>query len=373
VILVLNSGSSSVKYRTIDLSTGQGERGLIERIGEPGGPADHHEALQQVFDRLTEHPSRLRAVGHRVVHGGPRFTAPTLVDGEVLRGIRELVPLAPLHNPGALAGIEAARAALPGVPHVAVFDTAFHADLPRAAATYAIDSELAATYGIRRYGFHGISHRYVAGRAAALLGRPIDELHLIVLHLGNGASATAIQGGHSIDTSMGFTPLEGLVMGSRPGDLDPAIVTYLQQVDGLSVSDVDDLLQHRSGLLGLCGANDMRSVLAARASGDRRADLAVDVYCRRIRKYVGAYHALLGRLDAVIFTAGIGEHAPVIRAEALDGLEGWGIVVDPDRNAAGEGARVISTDSSSVAICVVPTDEERAIAEDVAALVPAVA
>jgi acetate kinase len=372
MILVLNSGSSSIKYRAVDLATGAGRRGLVERIGEPGGPRDHEAALDRVFDELPHDRADLRAVGHRVVHGGPRFTRPTLIDDGVLQAIRDLVPLAPLHNPGSIAGIEAARRALPAVPHIAVFDTAFHAGLPRDAATYAIDRELAATYDIRRYGFHGISHRYVAERTADLLGRPLAELHLIVLHLGNGASATAVQGGHSVDTSMGFTPLEGLVMGTRSGDLDPAIVTYLQRTAGLSAADVDELLQHRSGLAGLCGVNDMRAVLAARASGDRWAELAVDVYCRRIRKYVGAYHAVLGRLDAIAFTAGVGEHAPAIRAESLAGLAHWGIAVDPGRNAAGSGGRLISPPNAPVAVCVVPTDEELAIATDVASLVPAV-
>ena len=373
MILVLNSGSSSVKYRTVDHAQGRGERGLVERIGAAGGPPDHHAAIEEVFDRMPRDRSRLRAVGHRVVHGGARFTGPTIIDDEVVRAIRELIPLAPLHNPGSLAGIEAARRALPQVAQVAVFDTAFHADLPDAAATYAIDRDLAATYGIRRYGFHGISHRYVAGRTARLLGRPLDELHLIVLHLGNGASATAIRCGHSIDTSMGFTPLEGLVMGTRCGDLDPAVVTYLQRVAGLSVSAVDDMMQQHSGLAGLCGHNDLRDVLAARALGDRDATLAVEIYCRRIRKYVGAYHALLGRVDAIVFTAGVGEHAPAIRAESLHGLDGWGITVDHRRNAAGADARLISADGAPVAVCVVPTDEELAIAEDVAALVPAAA
>jgi acetate kinase len=371
VILVLNSGSSSVKYRTIELADGQGRRGLVERIGEPDGPADHEAALEQVFAALPHDRASLRAVGHRIVHGGPWLTRPTVIDDDVVRTIRDLVPLAPLHNPAGIAGIEAARRALPAVPHVAVFDTAFHADLPRAAATYAIDRELAVAYDIRRYGFHGISCRYVAQRTARLLERPLDRLHLIVLHLGNGASATAIQNGRSVDTSMGFTPLEGLVMGTRAGDLDPAIVTYLQRVAGLSAAQVDDALQQRSGLTGLCGTNDMRAVLSARASGDTRADLAVDVYCRRIRKYVGAYHAVLGRLDAIVFTAGVGEHAPDIRAEALAGLQHWGIVVDRARNSAGGQARIISPPDAPVAVCVVPTDEELSIAEDVASLVPA--
>jgi acetate kinase len=253
------------------------------------------------------------------------------------------------------------------VPHVAVFDTAFHADLPAAAATYALDTQVAARHDIRRYGFHGISHEYVAGRAAALLGRPLAELNLVVLHLGNGASACAVRGGRSVETSMGFTPLEGLVMGTRSGDLDPAVPGFLQRA-GMAADEVDGLLQHRSGLAGLCGVNDMRSVLARRADGDGAAALAFDVYCHRIRKYVGAYHAVLGRLDAVVFTAGVGEHAAPVRAECLAGLDAWGIAVSASRNAAGSGERLISPDGARVAVCVVPTDEELAIARAVAEL-----
>ncbi len=369
MILALNSGSSSVKFAIVDGRGVVQERGLVERIGDPGGPADHHTALRQVFDELASVPSQLRAVGHRVVHGGRQFTSPVLIDDGVVRALRELVPLAPLHNPGGIAGIEAARRVLPDVPHVAVFDTAFHADLPEAAATYAIDMEVAQRYGVRRYGFHGISHRYVAQQAARVLQRPLEALNLIVLHLGNGASASAIHKGHSIDTSMGFTPMEGLVMGTRPGDVDAAIVTYLQRVAGWDASAVEDLLQHRSGLAGLSGSKDMRTVLEARASGDRRAALAIEVYCRRIRKYVGADPALLGRLDTIVFTAGVGENAPAVRAESLAGLEGWGIQVDAERNA--RNAATISPEGAAVAVLVVPTDEEIAIAEEVAHLVPA--
>jgi acetate kinase len=370
VILVLNSGSSSIKYCVVDpAEPDRGHRGLVERIG--GDVPDHHAALRQVFAELRVDRSALRAVGHRVVHGGSLFTQPTLVDDEVLQAIRDLVVLAPLHNPGAIAGIEAARTAMPGLPQVAVFDTAFHAGLPPAAATYAIDAAVALRHGIRRYGFHGISHRYVAGRTAALLGQPLEQLNLIVLHLGNGASAAAVHSGRSVETSMGFTPLEGLVMGTRSGDLDPAILIHLQRAAGLSANDVDELLQERSGLAGLCDDNDMRGVLTARASGDERAALAVAVYCHRIRKYVGAYHAVLGRLDAIAFTAGVGEHAAPIRAESLADLEPWGIAVDPGYNGTGVPARVISPPGATVAVCVVPTDEELAIAEDVAHLIGA--
>jgi acetate kinase len=365
VILVLNSGSSSLKYRLLDLSDPEAARGgIVERIGEV--VPDHHAALEQVFTVLDR--DHVSAVGHRVVHGGSRFTKPTVVDPEVLQSIRDQIPLAPLHNPGAIAGIEAALQAFPGVPQIAVFDTAFHADLPEPAATYAIDRELASKHRIRRYGFHGISYRFVAERTALLLDRPLHELNLIVLHLGNGASAAAIHNGRSVETSMGFTPLEGLVMGTRSGDLDPAILVYLVREAGLSTEEVADLLEQRSGLLGLCGQRDVRSVLAARDSGEESAALAVAVYCHRIRKYVGAYHAVLGRLDAIVFTAGVGQHAAVIRAEALAGLEPLGIVVDPARNGAGDSARVISAPDSAVAVCVIPTDEEFAIAEEVAML-----
>lgn len=360
MILVLNSGSSSIKYRVFDSPERSITSGIVERIGEPGHVPDHRAALDEILPAL---PPGIAACGHRVVHGGDQFITPVLVDDTVLAALRELIPLAPLHNPGAVAGIEAARDRFPDLPHVAVFDTAFHHSLPAAARTYAISADVTAKYGIRRYGFHGISVASVVRSTAALLDRPVSELNLIVLHLGNGASATAVRGGQSVETSMGFTPLEGLVMGTRSGDIDPSIPLYLQRVAGLSPSDVDDLLQHHSGLAGLCGCNDVRSVLARRDEGDPLAALAVDVYCHRIRTYVGAYHAVLGRLDAVVFTAGVGEHSAAIRAESLAGLQHWGIQVDPGLNAA--DAAVISPPSAPVAVCVVATDEERAIAEAV--------
>ncbi|WBB66638.1 acetate kinase [Micromonospora sp. WMMD812] len=358
-VLVLNCGSSSVKYRLYDGDEVR-DTGTVERIGEPGGgPADHETAVRQILAGLDL--SGLGAVGHRVVHGGKRFGEPVLIDDEVLAAIRDLVPLAPLHNPPNLAGIDVAREALPGVPQVAVFDTAFHRTLPEAVATYAIERDTAERYGIRRYGFHGTSHDFVSRRTAELLGRPYAELNTITLHLGNGASACAVAGGRSVATSMGMSPLEGLVMGTRSGDLDPTVVFHLRREGGLSVDDIDDLLNHRSGLFGLAGANDMREVLARRAAGDQAAALAFDVYCRRITSYVGAYYALLGRVDAVTFTAGVGEHAAPVRAAALAGLDRLGITVDPARNA-GEGDRVISPDGAEVAVCVIATDEEREIA-----------
>lgn len=367
MILVLNSGSSSLKCRLVDPARpGTGRGVAVERIGEPDGPADHGAALARVVDELDLSRQRLRAVGHRVVHGGDRFREPTVVDDAVERAIEDLIPLAPLHNPANLRGIAVARRLRPDVPHVAVFDTAFHATLPAVAATYAIDAELARRHGVRRYGFHGTSCRYVVRRTASLLARPVRELNLVVLHLGNGASATAVQGGRSVETSMGLSPLEGLVMGSRCGDLDPAVPGHLRRVAGLGADEADDVLWHRSGLLGLCGDNDMRRVLARRAAGDADAALAFDVYCHRIRKYVGAYHAVLGRLDAVVFTAGIGENAAEVRGGALAGLAHWGIALDPGRNAArGDGARIVSADGAAVAVCVVPTDEELGIAQEV--------
>ncbi|QGN47046.1 acetate/propionate family kinase [Micromonospora sp. WMMC415] len=358
-VLVLNCGSSSVKWRLYDGDEIRG-KGTVERIGEPGGgPPDHATAVRQILDGLDL--AGLVAVGHRVVHGGRRFGEPVLIDDEVLAAIRALVPLAPLHNPANLAGIEVARAALPDLPQVAVFDTAFHTTLPEAAATYAIDRDTATRYGVRRYGFHGTSHAYVSRRTAELLGRPYEEINTITLHLGNGASVTAVAGGRSVATSMGMSPLEGLVMGTRSGDLDPTVIFHLRREGGLGVDEIDDLLNHRSGLLGLAGANDMREVLARRADGDRDAALAFDVYCRRITAYVGAYYALLGRVDAVTFTAGVGEHAAPVRAAALAGLERLGIAVDPGRNA-GSGDRVISPDGAEVTVCVIGTDEEREIA-----------
>jgi acetate kinase len=367
-VLVLNAGSSSLKYRLVVPDGGDAEGGIVERIGEPGGDAeDHAHAVAVVVDRFRER--RLAAVGHRVVHGGDRYRRPVPVDDDVLAGIEALAELAPLHNPPAAAGIRAARAALPEVPQVAVFDTAFHATLPPAASTYALDRELTARYGIRRYGFHGISVRYVVAAAAALLGRPVEALNLVVLHLGNGASATAVAGGSSVDTSMGMTPLEGLVMGTRTGDIDPAVAFHLTRVAGLSLAEVEDRYQHHAGLAGLCGDNDLRTVQARAEAGDPEAWLALDVYCHRIRKYVGAYHAVLGRLDAVVFTAGVGEHSAVVRQRSLAGLDSLGISVDVERNAAGaSGARVVSTARSRVVVCVVPTDEERSIAQECAGL-----
>jgi acetate kinase len=374
-VLVLNSGSSSVKYQLLDMA---GERrlasGLVERIGEEGGVADHARALRQVSAELSgrglglDSPA-LAAVGHRVVHGGTRFTAPTVITDEVLVGIEKLVPLAPLHNPANITGIKVARELRPDLPQVAVFDTAFHATIPEAAARYAIDTSVADRFGIRRYGFHGTSHAYVSAATAGLLGREPAEVNVIVLHLGNGASASAVRGGVCVDTSMGLTPLEGLVMGTRSGDIDPAVVFHLQRVGGMSTDEIDVLLNKKSGLLGLCGANDMREIGRRIGEGDEPARLAFEIYVHRLRRYVGAFTAVLGRVDAIAFTAGVGENSAAVREAALAGLEGLGIAVDPVRNAApGRGARLVSADGSAVAVAVVPTDEELAIARDTYAL-----
>ncbi|BDZ46110.1 acetate kinase [Naasia aerilata] len=336
---------------------------------------DHDAAFRVMIDAFEEHgpagiTDTVGAVGHRVVHGGARFFAPTLVTDRVEQDIEELGEYAPLHNPANLAGIRAARAAFASVPHVAIFDTAFHQTMPPEAYTYAIDAAVAEKYRIRRYGFHGTSHKYVSEKAAAFLGLPLEKSRLIVLHLGNGASACAVLDGRSVDTSMGFTPLQGLVMGTRSGDLDPAIVFQLARFGGLSLDDLDDLLNKHSGLRGMTGSGDLRDVRKAADAGDEAAQVAIDVYNHRIKHYVGAYLAILGGADAIVFTAGVGENAPGIRAGSLAGLESLGIRVDPDRNASAErGERSISTDDSAVAVLVIPTDEELEIArQTVAAL-----
>jgi acetate kinase len=372
-VLVLNAGSSSLKHRLVDPVTGAARAsGTVERIGEPGGDApDHESAVRIALDRVqAAHLPPPVAVGHRVVHGGSLFDRAVVVDADVERAIDELSALAPLHNPANLAGIRAARAVLPDVPHVAVFDTAFHRTIPEAASTYAIDADLAARFGIRRYGFHGTSHRFVSRAAAAFLGKPLEVTRMIVLHIGNGASACAIDGGRSIETSMGLTPLEGLVMGTRSGDIDPAVLFHLHRQAGLGFDELEALLNRGSGLLGLTGSSDMRDVQAAELDGDPRAALALEVYRHRIRRYVGAYTAELGGLDAVVFTAGVGEHDSLLRRRSLAGLEHLGIHVDPDRNElASTHARRISPEGSPVAVLVVPTDEEWEIARQAAEVI----
>jgi acetate kinase len=316
----------------------------------------------------TDH--EIAAVGHRVVHGGSLFTSATLITDEVVHQIEELNELAPLHNPPNLLGIRAARAALPDVPHVAVFDTAFHHTLPESAFTYAIEAELAKKHDVRRYGFHGTSHKYVSEQAALFLDRPLAELKTIVLHLGNGASVCAVDGGVSVETSMGMTPLEGLVMGTRSGDIDPAALIHLHRVAGFDFDQLDDLLNRHSGLLGMTGTGDMRDVHDAAVAGDAAAELALAVYAHRIRGYIGNYAAQLGGLDALVFTAGVGENGVHLRARVLAGLEFLGISVDPSRNASpSKQARYVSPEGSPVAVLVIPTNEELEIARQTAAAV----
>ncbi len=370
VIFVVNTGSSSIKYQLIDLDADRPlAGGLVERVGEPGsGIPDHESGLRVILGELDP-GIRITAVGHRVVHGGDRFSGPTVIDDDVVSAIEDVSVLAPLHNPANLAGIRAARAALPDVPHVAIFDTAFHSTLPPEAYTYAIDAGLAAEHRIRRYGFHGTSHKFVSERAAELLGRPIGELRIIVLHLGNGASATAVRGGVSIDTSMGMTPAQGLVMGTRSGDIDPAVLVHLHRVAGLDVDQLDELVNRRSGLLGMTGTGDMRDVQAAAIAGDQVAEAALAVYRHRIRHYIGAYLAQLGGLDALVFTAGVGENNVLLRRRVLAGLEFLGLLVDDDRNElASKAPRFISPEGAPVAVLVVPTNEELEIARQTASV-----
>jgi len=369
-VFVVNSGSSSIKWVLVDVATEQDVRsGVIERIGEAGSVPDHAAAMAQILGDLGD--VRPDAIGHRVVHGGSVFREATLVTDEVERQIDELSALAPLHNPANLAGIRAARAAFPGVANVAVFDTSFHQSLAADAYTYAIDADLAATHGVRRYGFHGTSYQYVSAKTAELLGR--DDLKLIVFHLGNGASVCAIDGGRSVDTSMGMTPLEGLVMGTRSGDIDPGALFHLGRA-GLGLDDLDTLLNRRSGLLGLSGRGDMRDVQSAAEAGDAAAQAALGVYHHRLRHYLGAYLVALAGdsshgVDAIVFTAGVGENSPVTRAATLRGLEGFGVVLDAELNGApAKGARVVSSPDSAVKVLVVPTNEELEIARQSVAL-----
>ncbi|GAA1995219.1 acetate kinase [Microbacterium pumilum] len=401
VVLVVNSGSSSFKYQLIDMDTESVlASGLVERIGDDVGSSkhtvyapnrsssgdtgvaafldatysrelpipDHSAGFAVMLEAFAANGPSLEArppvaVGHRVVHGGARFFEPTLITPLVEINIDELSVLAPLHNPANLQGIVAAKQAFPDVPHVAVFDTAFHQTLPPSAYTYAIDAELAAAHRIRRYGFHGTSHKFVSESAAAFLGRPLEDLRQIVFHLGNGASVTAIDRGRSVETSMGLTPLEGLVMGTRSGDIDPAALFHLARRVGMSIDDLDDLLNKRSGLLGLSGYSDYRDIRAAIERGEERALLAFEVYIHRLRAYAGAYLAQLGGVDVISFTAGVGENAPGVRSAALATLGFAGVEIDDERNTApGRGIRIISTDASRVTVLIVPTDEELEIA-----------
>jgi acetate kinase len=385
VVLVINSGSSSIKYQIIEMVTEEVlGKGLIERIGIGNGIAthtgpageqsseqdipDHFAGMALMMDMCAEYGPHLEniaivAVAHRVVQGGSRFIGPTIITDTVVKTIDEISSLAPLHNPANLRGISAARQSFPDIPHVAIFDTAFHQTMPADAYTYAIDRDIARRYRIRKYGFHGTSHKYVSHKAAEYLRRPIGDFNAIVLHIGNGASACAIRGGKSVDTSMGMTPLEGLVMGTRSGDIDPAVLMHLHRQAGMTFDDLDDMLNRKSGLLGLSGSSDMRDVMTMMEAGEEAAQLAIDVYCHRLKQYIGGYYAELGRLDAIVWTAGVGEHAPGIRERSLANLEHMGIRLDLERNRQpGEGVQVISTRDSDVTVIIVPTNEELELA-----------
>lgn len=390
-VLVFNFGSSSIKYELFDMR----ERttlatGLLERIGESesrlchrhrnGGNefdeiidetpvADHRQGMDRIGAILQQtkayqDPSELYGIGHRLAHGGEAFREPTLIDDAVLETIRGLTPLAPLHNPVMVAGMELALASFSGVPQVAVFDTAFHHTIPPHVYHYAVPRELYRSYHVRQYGFHGTSIHCVGKRAAQHLDRPFDSLNLIILHLGSGASAGAIRQGKSVDTSMGMTPLSGLIMGTRCGDLDPAIVFHVARLSGWSNEHVEAMLNKESGLKGICGENDMRVIEQRAESGDEVAQLAIDMYAHRTKKYIGAYYAVLGHVDALVFTAGIGENSPLIRDRACEGLENMGIVIDPEQNSQRlDDVFEIQADDSPVKVLVVPTDEELEIAE----------
>lgn len=393
-ILVLNCGSSSIKYQMIDADSeellavglvqriGTGTVGTVDHevmvgnVGEYHSDqvlADHTKALSVVFELFDEHGPDLKAtvaVAHRTVHGGAEFAAPTLIDDQVIKTLRELAPLAPLHNPPGIAGIRAARSLLPDIPHVAIFDTAFFVNLPAEAYTYAMDVNTAARTRIRKYGFHGTSHQYVSEKVAAILGR--DDLKQIVCHLGNGASMSAVDSGRPIETSMGLTPLPGLVMGTRTGDLDAGIIGYLHRELGWSAEEIESEINKRSGMLGLTGHTDMRDVQAAVDAGDKRARLGLDVYIHRLVFYIGAYTALLGGIDVITFTAGVGENSAEVRNEVCARLEQFGVELDQEANKVrSKQPREISTPNSKVKIMVVPTNEELAMARKTADLLEA--
>ena len=396
-ILVINSGSSSIKYEYFDLEKHQAPAsGVLERIGETNAclthrnqdaqgrsqetrseqaVADHRAGLEWIGrmleeSGLTNDRNELHGIGHRVVHGGETFKEPTLINDVVIAAIRAQTPLAPLHNPANLVGIEEACRFAPNVPQVAVFDTAFHQTIPSVAYQYAIPQALYEKHQVRRYGFHGTSHRYITQQAADHLEKPIEQVNLIIFHLGNGASAAAIRGGQSVDTSMGMTPMEGLIMGTRCGDIDPAIIFYLGRVTGQSPEEIEALLNKESGLKGICGATDMREVISRKEAGDEQARLAHDMVAYRIKKYLGSYYAVLGRVDAVVFTGGIGENVHSIRAAACEKLENLGIELDSRKNTQRTGGiQEIHKDDSPTKLLVIPTNEELQIAQLTAACI----
>jgi acetate kinase len=377
-ILVFNAGSSSLKYRLAEGTAGADERlralasGVVEKIGEESGPSDHARAAAEVLSRLSSDPATARfdAAAHRVVHGGDRFTDPARLDDHVITALESLGEIAPLHNARALSVVKACRSARPDLPQVAVFDTAFHRGMPERASSYAIPGELASRHGIRRFGFHGTAFRSLMARYARSSGRAAGELRLIAFQLGNGASACAIDRGRSVDTSMGFTPLEGLVMGTRSGDLDPALVSYLARWEKVAASEVVGWFNDESGLAGVSGVSrDAREIERAAEAGDARARLALDLFAYRARKYLGAYLAVLGHPDAVLFGGGIGEHMPSVRAGILEGLEELGLKLDRSRNQGQQkGDGRISADDSRIDIWAFATDEESIIAGDAIAL-----
>jgi acetate kinase len=394
-VLVINCGSSSLKYQLLDMTDERlVAKGLVERIGLDDGihtcsrPGcqdfsetlpipDHARAIELLLSALTskEHGvlgsmAEVHAVGHRVVHAGEKYSGSVIIDEDVLAALKECVPLAPLHNPANITGIEAARKVMPDVPMVGVFDTAFHQTMPDRAYIYPIPYELYEKYQIRRYGFHGTSHRFVTLRAAQILERDTADLNLITCHLGNGASMAAVRGGQSIDTSMGLTPLEGLMMGTRSGDIDPAIVGYLSRRLDRSLAEIEKMLNKESGMLGISGiSSDLRDVEREYAKGNDRARLALEVYGYHIRKYIGSYAVALGRVDAIIFTAGVGEHASLVREWACRGLEAIGAILDPFKNATRHDEAIISKMASRVKIMIIPTNEELMIARDTRELV----
>ena len=388
-VLVVNCGSSSIKYQLFDTAADEViAKGVVERIGADapfisqtargvdhraeGDIPTHTEAFALIVDALT-HPEHgaipdlgsIDAVGHRVVHGGDTLLESTIVTPEVVAELERCISLAPLHTPAHLIGIRESGAVLPDVPHVLVFDTAFHRTMPPRAAYYALPYEMIAEHKIRKYGFHGSSFRYVSKRTAELLDRPIEDLKMVVCHLGNGSSMAAIDGGIGIDTTMGLTPLEGLMMGTRTGDIDPAVVLFLIRELGMDADSVDHLLNKRSGLLGVSGrSQDLRDIVAGAEEGDERCNLALDMFAYRVRKYIGAYAAAMDGLDVIVFTAGIGANAPVTRSLVADGLTFLGVELDFEANFEGRGERIISTPDSKVVVAVVPTDEEHVIVED---------
>lgn len=394
IILVINTGSSSIKYQLFDMRAESVlANGMLEKIGEEigalrhevsAGPddvrslakevpiKDHRAGLSLIVDLLSHaergvirDKSEIGAVGHRVVHGGEAFHSPTIIDAKVIKAIRDNIPLAPLHNPTNLLGIEVAREVFPHCPQVAVFDTAFHQTLAKPAYLYAVPYQLYEKHGVRKYGFHGTSHAYVAQAAAEFLGVDLGLLKLITIHLGNGASMAAVEKGKCIDTSMGMTPLGGLVMGSRCGDLDPALPFFLADNLNMTLSDIDSMLNRDSGLKGLCGSNDMRAVVEMMQGGGEKARTALQVYCLRIKKYIGAYLAALGSLDCIVFTAGVGENSPYIREQSCAGLEKLGIEIDPSLNSdPAKDIRAIHSAASAVKVLVVPTNEELKIARE---------